>query len=129
MSQFELDRETYIIYPAFALGTAASLGIVGTDILPFINLGDTFITTGGIEWTGGRLLSLLALASVFINRDDGFSLDGFGALEMWAVYVTIGLIVAPPFFPALEETLAGGAASFISFTVQSIGFALISWLN
>lgn len=129
MSQFSLDRETYIIYPAFALGTGATLGLVGTDILPFVNLADVAATTGGIEWTFGRLLSLLALAAVFINRDDGFSLDGFGALEAWAVYVTLGLIVAPPFFPALEETLAGGTAAFVSFSVQSIGFALISWLN
>ena len=129
MAQFELDRETYFIYPAFAVGAAATLGLVSTDIIPFINLGDVLVETGGIEWTGGRLLSLAALLAVFINRNDGFDLSGFGALEAWAVYVTVGLIVAPPFFPAIQETLAGGGAAFVAFTVQSLGFALISWLN
>lgn len=129
MAQFSLDTETYVIYPLFAVGTAATLGIVSTDILPFIDLGQTAVTAGGLDITFGRLLAIAALAAVFFNRDDGFNLDGFGALELWAIYATVGLIVAPPFFPTLQDTLAGGAASFVSFTVQSIGFALISWMN
>lgn len=129
MAKLNLDAEMYLIYPLFALGSAATLGIVGNDILPWIDLGDVFLSTGGIEWTGGRLLALAALVAVFINRDDPLDTDVIGVAEVWAVYVTLGLIIAPPFFPALENTLAGGIAAFVSFTVQSIGFAVISWFN
>lgn len=129
MAQFELDTETYVLYPLFALGISTSLGLISADIIPIIDLGETALSIGGTELTFGRLLALGTIVAVFANRDDGFSLDAFGALEVWAVYATVGLIVAPPFFPGLQETLAGGAAGFVSFTVTSIGFALISWMN
>lgn len=128
MTRLELDRETYLIYPLFALGAAATLGIVTTDILPFIDLGDTVLEFGTIQWTGGRLLSVAALGAVLLNRDAS-PLNGLGALELWVFYATLGLILAPPFFPAFAETLAEDPASFIAFTVQSIGFVIITYIN
>ncbi len=129
MTQFELDTETYLLYPLFALGAASTLGIVSTDILGFINLGNTVLTTAGIDWSIARGLSLVALLSVIINRDDPLNTDAWGAVEVWAFYVTIGLVIAPPFFPALQSTLAGEVWAFVAFTVQSIGFALITYIN
>lgn len=129
MTQFELDTETYLIFPLFALGAASSLGIVSTDILGFIDLGETLITTGDIDWSIGRALSAVALAAIVINRDDPLNTDAWGAIEVWAVYVTIGLIIAPPFFPAVQQTLVGEIWAFVAFTVQSIGFALITYIN
>jgi len=129
MTKLEADAETYLIYPAFALGAAATLGIVSTDILGFIDLGSVVFETGGIEWTIGRALSLVALLAVIINRDAPFDFVGWGAIEVWAVYVTIGLIIAPPFFPAIQQTLLQPIWSFVAFTVQSIGFVLITYIN
>ena len=129
MARLELDTETYIVYPLFALGAAATLGLISTDIVPGFNLGTIAFEFASIEWTYGRLLSLGALLAVLINRDDPIDFAGWGAVEVWTLYVTFGLILAPPFFPALAETLAETPAAFISFTVQSIGFALISYIN
>ncbi|WP_436934987.1 hypothetical protein [Halovenus marina] len=128
MTQLEIDRETYLIYPLFALGAAATLGIVSTDILPWVDLGETVLTFGTIDWTLGRLVSIGALVAVIVNRDAPIA-DALGALELWVFYATVGLILAPPFFPAFAETLAARPASFIAFTVQSIGFVVITYIN
>ena len=129
MTKLEADAETYIIYPLFALGAASTLGIIQTDIVSFIDLGSVVFETGSIQWTIGRALSLVALLAVIINRDEPFDFLGWGAVEAWAVYVTIGLIIAPPFFPAIQETLLEPIWSFVAFTVQSIGFVLITYIN
>jgi hypothetical protein len=129
MTKLEADAETYIVYPLFALGAAISLGIISGDILPVIDLSNTLATIGGIEWTGARVLSLVALGAVMFNRDSSFDFAGWGTVELWVLYATLGLIIAPPFFPALQETLVGGVAAFVSFTVQSIGFVLITYIN
>lgn len=128
MTQLEIDRETYIIYPLFALGAAATLGIVESTIIPWFDLGEVIFNFGSIDWTAGRLLSVGALAAVIVNRDAPLA-DALGALELWVFYATVGLILAPPFFPAFAETLAEGPASFIAFTVQSIGFVVITYIN
>jgi hypothetical protein len=129
MTKFQLDYETYFVFPLFGLGAAATLGIVDTNILPWIDLGDIFLDIGGIAWTYGRILSLIALGAVVVNRDDPLDFDAWGFIEVWTFYCTVGLIVAPPFFPALADTLAQMPAAFISFTVQTIGFALVSYIN
>jgi hypothetical protein len=129
MTQFQIDAETYLIFPIFALGAAGTLGLVDANILPWFSLNEVILDFGNIEWTIGRLLALLSLGAVVVNRDEPFDFDGWGVIEMWTLYATLGLIIAPPFFPAFAETLAETPAAFLSFTVQSIGFALITYIN
>ncbi|MXR52313.1 hypothetical protein GRX03_11955 [Halovenus sp. WSH3] len=129
MTQFELDLETFVIFPLFALGTASTLGLVAADWLPVISLGDVFVEVSGIQWTIGRLLSVGALGAVILNRDDPLDFDAWGVLEVWVLYVTVGLIIAPPFFPVFEGWITETPAAFVSFTIQSIGFALITYVN
>jgi len=129
MTRLEIDAETYLLYPLFAVGTMATLGIISTDILPAVNLGDVLVNIGGIEWTLGRLLALIALAAVVINRDEPLDFDGWGAIEVWVLYATVGLIVAPPFFPAFEGWITETPAAFVSFSVQSIGFVILTYVN
>lgn len=129
MVQFELDLETWLIYPIFALGAATGLGIVQPTLIPWFDLSETVFQTGNIEWSIARALSLVALLAVVINRDDGFGFDEWSTFELWAVYVTLGLVIAPPFFPELQETLVEPIWAFIAFTAQSIGFVLITYIN
>ncbi|SDJ52571.1 hypothetical protein SAMN05216226_104233 [Halovenus aranensis] len=129
MSEFELDLETFVIFPIFALGTSVSLGLIEAASIPVVDLGETLLSTGNIDWTIGRVMSVLALAAVVINRDEPLDFDAWGIIEAWTVYVTIGLIVAPPFFPALESTLASTPAALAAFIVQGIGFSLVTYIN
>jgi hypothetical protein len=126
MAEQQIDTEVLLIIP-FSIGAAASLGLVGTDILPFVNLGDTLLTTGSIDWTIGRGTALVSLIAVLVNRDA--SVFDTGGIDLWVAYATIGLVLAPPFLPALESTLAEQPAAIIAFVVQSIGFTLVSWSN
>lgn len=122
----ELDFETLLIIP-FSLGAAASLGLISGDVLPIINLGEVLYEAGTIEFTAGRVLSILALLAVFVNRDTPLS-DTAG-IDLWIVYATLALVLTPAFLPALESTLAEQPAAILSFTVQSLGFTFVSYSN
>ena len=128
MVELEFDRELIFFYPVFALGTAVSLGIISADILPFVNMSDVLLTLGGADLTVGRVLAIGALAGVVVNRDSSLR-DNLGVIELWVVYATVGLLLAPPFFPIFQETLVGGFAGVVSFLVQSIGFTIVSYIN
>lgn len=119
--------ETWVLLPIFAAGTAATLGIISVDILPVVNLGETLFTFADIDWTVGRVLSAAILVYVLYNRDVG--LTATHGHDLWAAYVTMGLIIAPPFFPQLEQTLAGGTAGLITWIAQLMGFIITSYRN
>ena len=121
------DWETYVFFPIFALGASASLGLISADILPWFGLGDVWLETGNIEWTAGRLLAAGALVAVMVNRNA--SIQDTKGIDLWVAYVTLGLVLAPPFFPAFEGWITEGPAAWVSFTVQSIGFAVVTYIN
>jgi len=127
MAQDTFDRETYLLYPLFALGTAASLGLVEPTVLPILDLSEVIVSTNGIEWTLGRLLSAAALIAVLVNRSG--SITDTEGIDLWVAYATLGLVIAPPFAPALAETLASQPANIIAFLTQSVGFAIVTYVN
>jgi len=127
MGYMSFDTETYLLFPAFALGTGATLGLISADFIPFINLGDVVLEFGTIEWTVGRVIAALSLLAVLFNRQA--SITDTRGIDLWVTYATLGLILAPPFFPAFAETLAEQPASWIAFTVQSVGFAIVTYVN
>ena len=127
MGYMSFDTETYLLFPAFALGTGATLGLISADFIPFINLGDVVLEFGTIEWTVGRVIAAIALLAVLFNRQA--SITDTKGIDLWVTYATLGLILAPPFFPAFADTLAQQPASWIAFTVQSVGFAIVTYVN
>lgn len=127
MVQSKLDKEMFVAIPIFTIGAAATLGLISTDILPWVNLSDVLLTTGDIEWTLGRGLSLSALIYVFVNRD--VPLKKTSGVDAWVLYATIGLVVAPPFIGSLQNTLVGTGAGLVAFLVQTMGITIISYLN
>jgi hypothetical protein len=126
MAQKSFDWELLLIVP-FSIGAAASLGLVDTNVLPFLDLGETIYEQGNIDFTAGRILAILSLLAVFINRDA--SLGDTGGIDLWIVYTTIALVLVPPLLPALEDTLAQQPAAIIAFVVQGLGFTFVSYEN
>ncbi|WP_152415916.1 hypothetical protein [Halovivax asiaticus] len=120
------QREVWLIIP-FSMAVAVSLGMLSTDLVPFIDLGQILFEFGNIEFSLARGIAVACLLAVFVNRDVGFA-DTSG-VDLWIVYATIGLILAPPLFPALQGTLAEAPAAFAAFGVQTTGFTLVSYLN
>jgi hypothetical protein len=92
-----------------------------------VNLGDTVLEFGTITWTVGRIIAALSLLAVLFNRQA--SITDTKGIDLWVTYATLGLILAPPFFPAFADTLAQQPASWIAFTVQSVGFAIVTYVN
>jgi len=127
MGYMSFDKETYLLFPAFALGTGATLGLISADFVPFVNLGDAVLEFGTITWTVGRIIAALSLLAVLFNRQA--SITDTKGIDLWVTYATLGLILAPPFFPAFADTLAQQPASWIAFTVQSVGFAIVTYVN
>lgn len=120
------QREAWLIIP-FTFASATALGLVDPNILPYIDMGEVFAEFGNIELSLARIVAVACLLAVFLNRDIGFTdTDG---VDLWIVYATIGLVLAPPLFPAFESTLAQQPAALLSFAVQTTGFTLVSYLN
>lgn len=125
----DVDNEL-LLYPVFGVFTAITLGLVDPSAVPvFGDMFDTILlTTGEIDWTVARAGSLVTLLFVLVNRDR--SLSETEGLDLYLTYVTIGLIVAPPFVGVLETTLsAGGIASVLAWIAQSYAYAAISLIN
>lgn len=125
----DLDNEL-LLYPVFGIATAVSLGLVETATIPVFGdfLGDIVFTTGDIEWSIARSISLGSLLFVLLNRDR--SLSETRGIDLYLTYATIALIVAPPFVGTLEELLGtGGFAAIIAWIAQSYAYAAISFVN
>lgn len=123
---FDIDLSMLLIV-VFSWGAATSLGLISDNILPFVDAGSVVFEAGNATFTIGRLVSIATLLFVFFYRDAPLSdTDG---IDLWIVYATIGLVIAPPLFPALESTIASQPAALIAFTVQSTGFLLVDYVN
>lgn len=123
---FDVDIEMLLIV-VFAWGAGTSLGLVDDTILPIIDAGSALFDVGNATITPGRLASIGSLLFVFFYRDA--PLSETSGIDLWIVYATIALVIAPPLFPAFADTLAQTPAAFIAFTVQSTGFMLVSYIN
>ncbi|MCW8172804.1 hypothetical protein D8S78_13325 [Natrialba swarupiae] len=81
----------------FSWGAAASLGMIDDNIIWFLDAGSVIFEQGNVELTVGRIVSLASLLFVLVSRDA--SLSDTRGIDVWIVYATVGLIVAPPLFP------------------------------
>jgi len=125
-ADYSFQPEIVLIIP-FSWGTAVSLGLIDSQLIPFVDAAAVLLTAGNIEFTLGRIVSLVTLFIVFAVREVGFRATSF--IDAWIVYATVGLILAPPLFPAFSETIAATPAAFLAFTMQGVGFGIISYLN
>jgi len=126
MAEDSIDLELLAILP-FSWGTATTLGLVEDTIVPFVDAGQTVWTAGNLTFSIGAVVAVAALLFVLLHRDA--SIKDTSGVDAWIVYATIGLVIAPPLFPAFESTLAEQPASVIAFTVQSTGFLLVDYIN
>lgn len=124
---FGFDLETLLIIP-FSWGAATNLGIVETDILGFVDAAELVYEVGAVEVSLGSVVAIASLIAIFVNRN--VSLQDTQGIDLWILYAT-GALTLAPVFPALVEDVfvAHEIAAFVAFTVQSVGFLAISYLN
>jgi hypothetical protein len=127
VTQLSIDKELWLVVPLFSIGAAVSLGIVTSDLGGLFDLKTVLIGVNGVDFTIARAMSLVALAVAVINRDAG--LTDLGALDVWATWVTAGLVLAPPFLPIVEGTLLEAPYSVAAFVIQTLGITIVSYVN
>jgi hypothetical protein len=127
MTQLSVDKELWLVVPVFSIGAAVSLGIVSSNLAGLLDLQRVLIGFNGVDFTIARTMSLVALIIAVVNRDTGFT--DLGALDAWAMWVTAGLVSAPPFLPLVEGTLVEGPFSILAFVVQTLGITIVSYVN
>lgn len=129
MVQGELDTELWVLMPVFTIGAAISLGLIPETLMGF-DVGQTLFSYQGIDIGIGRAMSIAALVGIVVNRDSGIgTFTDFSGIEAWAIYVTLGLVLVPPFLPVVEGTVVEQPWAAVSLAAQTIGFSIISYSN
>jgi hypothetical protein len=126
-SKMSVNVMDYIGLPVFVILCAISLGLIQSS--PFgLDLATAVYEPGaGHSFTIANLGAILTLGYVAYTNDwDGAALTG---TQIWVVIATVGLIVAPPFYPPLAETLAGSTAAMIALLIQIGGYVTFSFLG
>ncbi|WP_248515958.1 hypothetical protein [Salinarchaeum laminariae] len=127
MAKNKLDpRELLLGAPVFILGSLTSLGIVGPEVF-MLDFSNVLLEAGNLRLTLGSIASIVALGYIYFNRDVSFF--EFNGEEMWLVFATATLVLAPPVFPGLADSLATMPIALIAFFLQTGGFTIISIKN
>ena len=72
--------------------------------------------------------NLAALVIAFATNRPDFS--DMATVETWAALATIGLVLAPPFSPAVESLISSSQiAGIIAVVIQAGGFYSLSYLG
>jgi hypothetical protein len=125
-----IDWDDRLFGAIFLLSSAVSVGLLtvpGTTLFS-----DTLFTLGSggaaVAVSISKAISFVALmATIATNRTDFSKLVG---VEWWVAIATIGLVVAPPFMPLLDQLISQSVvAGSVAIALQAGGFAIISYLG
>lgn len=126
MADLSLDGNDLFAAPLFVLGSLVQLELVNNSWFGFDLLGEV-MSFGSASVSVAQVLSMGALLYVLYTNDLDFG--GLTGVNLWLVYVTIGLVFAPPFYEPLGDLLTTQAGALIAFLAQTTGFTIISYLK
>lgn len=131
MARGKLDQIDFLASPLFFLGILVERGWLGASDWPILgDLSQTFVSIGGTDISIAIALALAGFAIVVATNDWSFD-NGLSdaGIQGWAVVATLGLIIAPPFAPVVSDFVNSDVGALVSITVQSTGYAVVSWLG
>jgi asparagine N-glycosylation enzyme membrane subunit Stt3 len=118
----------YFAFPGFLIAASVALGLLSSTIAGF-DLGATVLDLGsGHAFSVANVAAILCLAWVAYSNDWSSDMALTG-IQAWLVIATVGLLIAPPFFPVLESTLASTPAALAALFIQAGGFVTFSYLG
>ena len=129
MTRGEFDTLDIVASPLFALGALTDNNIIDAPTVMGWNPADIIWQAGAhTEVTWATLLSIIALGFVIYTNKPSVSV--YGGVQAWMVITTVGLVLAPPFVPIVEQFITHNQlVGFLAFSLQSSGYAVISWLG
>ena len=125
----EFDKEDIAISGAFVLAAAASVGIAEVTLFDWSlsGIAYTFGETGGTEVMWSTLVSIIALALVWVTNDP--DMDSLSDEYTYAIVGTFALVLGIGFVPQIETLVTGSDfAALLALVIQSAGYSAISYL-
>jgi hypothetical protein len=126
-TKMRVNMADYLMFPVFIICAAVSLGILSSTMLGF-DLGATYNLGAGHGFSVANLLAIASLGYVAYTNDWSGGVAWKG-IQGWLIVATIGLLIAPPFLPLLQNTLAETPAGLLALAVQAGGFATFSYVG
>lgn len=127
----KIDLNDAVISPFFVLASGVQAGLFSL-VLFGVDFSDTLLTFGSgaaaVSITMAKIIAVLAVLVAFASNQPDF--DRMGMVESWSAFATIGLVIAPPFSPAIRALLQTSTiAGLVSLIVQAAGFYTLSYLG
>jgi len=122
----QIDPLDLAALPLFLFGSLFELGLVDFS-LGGVSLDNTIFTLGTTDISLAVVLMLAALGAVIYTNNWEFDPDG--GMTAWVVVATVGLIIAPPFVPALSEFLTQDIAASAALLIQTAGYTIVSYMG
>lgn len=123
----QVNMLDYGVFPLYIIACAVALGLLGSTFMG-VDLAASFDFGGGHSISVANLAAIGMLGYVAYTNDwDGGAV--FNGIQGWLVIATVGLLIAPPFYPVLADTLLEGFAAIVALVVQAGGFVTFSYFG
>ena len=127
----KIDLNDAVISPFFVLASGVQAGLFSLVLFGFDFSSQLFSFGSGAAAVSVSLAKIIAVLAILValasNQPD---FDRMGMIETWAAFATIGLVLAPPFSPAIRALLQTSTiAGIVSLVVQAAGFYSLSYLG
>jgi hypothetical protein len=122
-----VNLEDYLGLPVFVIAVAVSLGLLDSTMMG-LDLGATLLDLGSDH--GFSVANTLAIATLgYVAYSNEWDRGAMSGVQMWIVLATVGFLIAPPFLPVLENTLAQQPAAIAALVVQVGGYMTFSYIG
>lgn len=126
-TKMEVNMLDYAVFPFYLMACAVSLGLLGSTFLGF-DMSASFNIGAGHAFSVANIAAIGILGYVAYTNDwDGGAV--FNGIQGWLVLATVGVLIAPPFFPLVADTIAAGPAAIVALAVQAGGFITFSYFG
>lgn len=123
-----IDIDDMVVSPFFVIASCIAVGLFPGTIMG-VDFASNLIDFGNNA--GLSIANIVAITSIGVviasNEPD---LSAMSGVETWVAIATIGLVLTPPFAPALETFLSSSdIIGILSVSVQSGGLYSLSYLG
>ena len=125
-TSMRVNLHDYLLLPVYVICIAVALGLITSDPMGF-DLGQAVWESGDHYLSIANLGALATLAYVAYSND--WSNAHLSSVQIWIIIATVGLIIAPPFFPVLEGTLTETPAALVAAGIQIGGYVTFSYVG
>ena len=127
----KIDVNDSLVSPFFVLASGVQANLFALVLFGFDFSTIIFSVGSGaeaVEVSAARMIAVTAILVALATNKPDFS--AMGTIQVWTAVTTIGLVLAPPFSPALQSLIGGSTvAGIFALVIQSAGFYALSYLG